>query len=367
MKFRISQDDLSAGLATVARAVSSKNTIPVLSGILLSLQGNELILRATDLELAIEHRVAADGEVDGSIVLPARYLTDLVRRIPNGQLEFTVDPRNFTATLRWAKSQYVIHGFDAEQFPYLPAPEESQVFSVSQPLLRDMLRQTTFAASHDETRPWLTGVLLKTQEQTLIGMATDGIRIAHSQVNFFEGSPANVSVIVPSRSLNELNRLLTGDPEQAIRVTVAANQIFFHIGPVKLISRLLEGQYPDVMRLVPQQYQNTMRVSRTTFMEALERAALIARDGAIKLSLSENQLVITSNTPEVGQVYEEQRVDLTGNPLDISFNSKYLLDGLRCIDEEEILFEFSGSRNPSRLRGANAVNYVYVVLPLITY
>lgn len=367
MKFRISQEDLTAGLAIVARAVSGKNTIPVLSGILLVLQGDRLTLRATDLELAIESHVPAQGEVDGSIVLPARYLTDLVRRIPAGQLECTVDPRNFTATLRWAKSQYVIHGFDAEQFPFLPAPEESQGFTVSQPLLRDMLRQTTFAASHDETRPWLTGVQLKTQENHLFGLATDGVRIAHSQMNFHDGAPGAISVIVPSRSLNELNRLLTGGPDETIRVTVTANQIFFNLGKIQLVSRLLEGQYPDVLRLVPQQFQSSLTVDRVSFVEALERAALIARDGAIKLSLTEGQLVITSNTPEVGQVYEELRVEYSGGPLDIGFNSRYLLEGLRSIDEEAILFEFSGSRNPSRLRGTTSQNYLYVVLPLITF
>lgn len=368
MKITISQEALNSALGIVARAVSTKNTIAVLSGIYLSAKDGTLVLRATDMELAIESATPCVVSVEGEIVLPARFLTDLVRRIPFGELEISVDQRNFTATVRWGKSQYVMHGFAANQFPSIPDIEGASVFSMNQVLLRDLLRQTTFAAGHDESKPWLTGVQFKLKENLLTGTSTDGVRIAHARASADNPSGHAFSIIIPSRSLNEVSRLMSSEASHTTRVAVTANQVFFDLGPVRVISRLLEGQYPDVMRLVPQSYPTEATVSRTTFLEALERAALITKDGAVKVSMNASQITITSNTPEVGQVYEEMpNSKFVGDPLDIGFNSKYLADYLKVLDEPEFKFQCSGSRNPARLQSVDHTNFLYVVLPLITY
>lgn len=367
MKILITQEGLNATLATVARAVSTKNTIPVLSGVYLSARDGALTIRATDLELAIEAFTPCEVISEGEIVLPARYFADLIRRIPYGNIELSVDYHNYVASLRWGRSQYVIHGFSAEQFPSLPDVAGASVFTVSQTLLRDLLRQTTFAAGHDESKPWLTGVLFKLRENVLTGTATDGIRIANAESAAENAEGHSFSIIVPSRSLSEVTRLLTGDEESQVQVSVTANQVFFDLGKVRVISRLLEGQYPDVMRLVPQSYPTDAVLPRAEFMEALERATLITKDGAVKISIQPEKVTITSNAPEVGQVYEELAVtSMTGDPIDIGFNARYLVDFLKVLETNEFRFQCSGSRNPARLQPAGSSQFIYVVLPLIT-
>jgi DNA polymerase III subunit beta len=368
MKLVIAQDALNGALSIVSRAVSTKNTIPELSGILLSAQDSTLTLRATDMEFSIASSVSARVIEPGETVLPARYLSDLVRRIPFGDLELATDFRNFTTVLKWGKSQYVIHGFSAERFPALPEVDESSVLIAAQPILREFLRQSTFACAHDEAKPWLTGVLFSLRDEVLTGVATDGVRIAYREARVQNEGGHRFSVIIPGRSLNELTRLLSGEPADEARINVTANQVFFDLGRVKVISRLLEGQYPDVMRLVPQQYPTQMVVSRAEFLDAIERAALIAQNGAVKIGISSGKVTITSHTPEVGQVYEEVAAgDLEGDPLEIGFNSKLLIEYLKVLDEAEFRFQCSGSRNPARLQPSGESNSLYVVLPLIAF
>ncbi|HEY3365287.1 MAG TPA: DNA polymerase III subunit beta [Symbiobacteriaceae bacterium] len=368
MKITISQEGLNTILGTVSKAVSTKNTIPVLQGIYLSAAGNVLTLRATDMELAIESSVPCQVFTEGEVVLPSRILTDLVRRIPFGDIDLAVDYRNYTATVRWGKSQYVIHGFSADQFPGVPDIENASLFKANQVLLRDLLRQTTFAAGHDESKPWLTGVLFKLRENRLNGTATDGVRIAWAETDAENPSAHSFSIIIPSRSLNELTRLLSSEAADTAQVAVTANQVFFDLGKVRVISRLLEGQYPDVMRLVPQNYPTELAINRAEFLEAIERAALIAKDGAVKIGLNDQRATITSNTPEVGNVYEEVPAGaINGDSLDIGFNSKFLVDYLKVLEEPEFRLQCSGSRNPARLQPASHSQFVYVLLPLITY
>lgn len=367
MKVLVPQELLAEGLSTVSKAVSAKNTIPVLSGIYLEARSGHLLLRATDLELAMERTIKVSVLEEGAVVLPARYLTDLVRRIPFGDLEITVDLRNYTATLRWQKSQYMIHGFPADQFPHVPEPDASTAFSMAQPFLRDVLRQTAFAAAHDETRPYLTGVHLSLKGDELSAVATDSVRIAHSRTSVRNTAGVSTQAIVPGRSLNELARVLSGEPEAVVQISVTNNQIFFGLGDLRVISRLLEGQYPDVLRLIPQQYSTKVKINKVLFLEAIERAALITKDNAIKLGVTADLLTITSNTPEVGQVYEEIPVELQGEPLEIGFNARFLMEGLKTLDDQEFYFDFSGNRNPSRISASVAENFLYVVLPLITY
>lgn len=368
MKITVSQEALTALLGTVSKAVSTKNTIPILSGIYLSARDNLLTARATDMELAIEATATCVVLEPGEIVLPARYLTDLVRRIPFGNLEIEADARNWTATLRWSKSQYVIHGFSPEHFPQVPETDGASIFTAAHVHLRDLARQTTFAAGSDESKPWLTGVLFKLREQVLTGTATNGARIAQAEVVVENSASHSFSIIVPSRSLNEMARLLTSDPNEVARVAVTANQIFFDLGKVRLISRLLEGQYPDVMRLVPQSYPIQVRMNRAEFAEALDRATLIAKDGSIKLALGPGRIAISSNAPEVGQVYEEVSVqEHQGDPLDIAFNAKLLLDFLKVTEDNEIRLQCSGSRTAARLQPTEHSQFIYVVLPLISF
>lgn len=366
MKVKLPQEALADALAVVAKAVSAKNTIPVLAGIYLQAEAQTLTLRATDLELAIESKIDAAVEVTGSVVLPARYLADLVRKIPYGDIFLTVDTENYTATLMWEKSRYTIHGFQPDQFPYLPEVGEAPQLAVASEGLRNLLRRTIFAVSHDDTRPYLTGVSFRLGEGVLSALATDSVRIAGSQLSVQTDGAQQMQMIVPGRALHELLRLLGAQAENEIKVSLSDSHVLFDLGHTRLLSRLLEGQFPDVMRLVPNEYGSSVRLHKASFIEACERAALLAKDGAVKLAVQQDMLVITSNAPEVGQVYEELAASLDGDPVEIGFNSRYLIEGLKATDTQEFTFEFSGARNPSRIRIPDGDPFVYIVLPLIT-
>lgn len=367
MRLTIPQDRFADALGTVSRAVSPKNTIPALAGVHVRATPGRLLLRATDLELAIERTVEAEVHEPGEAILPARYLADLVRKIPFGDVDLEVKDGQPVATVRWGKSHYTIHGFPAADFPDIPAVSGPS-FRVDRGAFRELIRQTAFAAAQEEARPYLKGVFLTLAGSELLGVATDSIRIATTRVPADNPENQSLQVIVPGRSLQELARLLAGaEEEEPLRVSAQPNQVSFDLGAIRVISRLLEGQYPDVLRLIPTSYPTRARLDRSQFLEAIDRAQVLSRDGSLRFSVGPEQLVITGATPEVGQVYEEVPLVLEGDPLDIGFNARYLTEGLRAMDDREFWFEFSGSRNPARIRPAEGEGYVYVVLPLVTF
>lgn len=368
MRVILPQDELATALGTVARAVSPKHTMPALAGVFLQAENGHLTLRATDLELAMEYTLPAQVHLPGSVVLPARYLTDLVRRIPFGDVEIEVDTATHRATIRWQRSQYVIHGYPPQEFPHLPRPGEAGSVSIPQAALRELLRQTAFAVAHDETRPYLTGVHLTLRGTELAAVATDSVRIAHARTPVENPDQVAFAAIVPGRSLSELARTLSADGEALCHLALEANQIFFSLGQLIVISRLLDGQYPDVLRFIPQTFSTRAIIPRDPFLEALERAAVITREGAVKLSFSAGTLAITAQAPEVGQVYEELPVQVEGDPLEIGFNARYLVEGLKVLDGSEFAFHLTGSRNPGLITpvGDNK-NYEYLILPLIAW
>lgn len=369
MKFTASQVDLAQGLALAAKAVSSRNTLPILSGILIKSDGDKLRLAATNLEIGIVATIPAQIEEPGEVVLPARYLTEIVRRIPIGSVRVDIDPNNFTAVIRWDKSQYTIHGSSAEQFPYLPESGEDSRIVMEQALLRNMIRQTAFAVSHDETRPVLTGACFNLAPPQVEVVATDGVRIAYRRGQLESSSGHQAKVVIPGRTLSELSRLLADEDGRKVEISLAQNQVFFDLDGVRLISRLLEGQYPDVLRLIPDQFATSLRLPTQVFLETCERAELIARDGnnAVKLSINPEKLIVTSNTPEIGQVYEEIAAAVDGSPLDIGLNPRFLIEGLRSVDSDELVFQFNGNRAPTRMKPADNDNYLYVVLPIVVW
>ncbi len=371
MKFTASQVDLSFGLQTVTKAVSAKTTLPILSGILLKAENGRLNLTATDLEIGIECDVAAQVETAGAIVLPARYLTEIVRKVPAAALQVEVDPRNYTAIIRWGRSQYTIHGFSPEQYPFLPKVTNVPGYKLSQNTLKTMIRQTAFAVSHDETRPILTGAQLAINDGNCHLVATDGVRIAFRRTAL-KGLPEGhdkSTLVLPGRTLNELSRLLASNDEDTLTLSVTPTQAFFDLGDVRLVSRLLEGQFPDVLRLVPQTYSTSIKLSAQQLHDTCERAALIARDGsgAIKLGIAEDRVTVTSSTPEVGQVYEELAATIQGDPLEIGLNPRLLMEGLRAFETDDLLFEFAGNRSPSRMKPEGGDDFLYVVLPIVVW
>jgi len=369
VKFSVQQEDLAHGLRTVGRAVATRTTLPILSGVLVETNESYLRLAATDLEISIEAFVPASIERSGAIVLPAHYFAEIVHRLPGGTVEVEVQPDQYTVQIRWQRSQFMIHGSAPDQFPALPTAGGEPELVFRPELLRELIRQTMFAVSSDETRPMLTGVQLNLTADTAYAIATDGFRIAYRQGKLLEQGTVEetLSLVIPGRALRELNRLLAAASASG-DLFLDKNQVAFKIGETRFFSRLLEGEYPRVLELIPREYGTILVLSTQEFHDACERAALISdsrqRSQAIKLEIRENTLIITSNAPDVGQVYEELAAEVEGDGLTIAFNARFLIEGLRQIDTEQVRFDISGPLSPSRLSPVGHSDFFYVVLPM---
>lgn len=366
MLFTVEQSDLATGLQKVSRAVSTRTPLPVLSGILIEAGSGGLTLSATDLEITIRAKVPANVQREGSIVLPSRYLSEYIRRIPGGQIRFEVEHDGQSASLIWERSRLKINGFEATQFPQLPEIGDGKQLTFPQGLLRRVIQQTSFAVSSDETRAVLTGVCLTIGENGIEAIATDGFRVAiRRSALSFPGE--SLKMVLPGRALQELMRLLNEDDEQ-VYLSVSGHQVHVVTGDALLSSRLIDGQYPNVVDLLPSEYPIRMRINRLELLQAADRAALMSdsRQTArlIVLDVQPDQLVITSQDPEAGQAMEELPAELEGEGLQIGLNARYLSEGLVHVDGDEIWLEFIDPVKAIRMRACDDDSYQYIAFPV---
>lgn len=378
MKILIQRSQLLQAIQNVHKAVSSKSTIPVLSGIKMTADGTGVRMTATDLEIGIETFVPTHIEEEeivqvieeGAIVLSARYFGDIVRKLPAKEVEIEVK-QNYLTIIRAGKSEYNLHGLDHEEFPRLPQVSGNQVFSIQSDILKDMIRQTSFAISNEEIRPVLTGVMFSLKNGELRFVSTDSHRLAsrESVVEAPEAMEFN-NVIVPGKSLNELGRLL-GDDDSLVDVVVAENQVLVKMANTQFYTRLIDGQYPDISRIIPTTFKTGLTVGTKDMYNAVERSALIAKENdnnTVRLNIKSNLLEITSNSPDVGKVSETiEEITVTGDELVIAFNAKYLIEALRVIDSPELLIEFTGSMSPFLIKLPDNPRYLHLVLPVRIY
>lgn len=367
MKFNSNKENLAYGVQVVQRAVSPKNPLPILSGILLRCEEGKLYLTATDLDLGIECLVPVNCLKEGSVVLPAKYLSEIVRKLPDSLLDISTEDNNVT-TLKYGQSKFTMNGFAPDEFPLLPFVDGEKSFTIKQDLFKNMVKQVTFATSSDESRPIFTGVLFEVEDENLRLVATDTHRLAF-RTGFLKtaGVGEQVSALIPAKTLNEVVRIMPSDSEN-IKITFSSNQVIMEMGNIKLISRIIEGQFPNYKQVIPQGCKSKLKIKTRDLLDAVERASLIAKDGpnVIRLTVQNENLIINSNSPEVGMIHEEIPVSLEGEETQISFNSKYLIDVLRAIDAEEVLLELTGSLSPGIIKPVEGDNYLYLILPVRT-
>ncbi len=365
MRIIVSQEDLSGALQTVQRSISQRTTLPVLNGILIEGSEGRLRLVATDLELGIERHVPAEVFLSGAVVLPARYLVDLVRKIPSGSINLEVDDSNWTATARWGRSEFILHGFSPDQFPSLPAVSGTGFLHIPPPLMRDMVRQTIFCISQDETRPALTGVLVKVKGESIELVSTDGVRLSVRKAHLSQQLDTYWQAIIPGRSLAELNRALSGEEEE-MGMVLGDSQCAFQLRHTVITSRLIDGQFPKYEQVIPQHYPTRARVKRREFHDACERASLLSPSGAnpVHIDLGEEGMAVSAFSQEIGRVREEIEASVEGEQLQVTFNARYLLEALRALEGDEIWLESSGPLSPSRLREVDSEEFFHILLPL---
>lgn len=365
MKIVINKSDLLAGLQNVQKAVATKSNLPILAGILLeTLSEGRIKIAATDLEIGIEAIISGEIVEKGQIVLPAKYLVDIVRKLDDSLIEIVVDKQNNTANIHSGYFQMTIHGFSGEEFPIIPWINDGFHCNLEQSILKKMINQTVFAASHDENRPFLTGVLFSLQDKLRL-VATDGHRLALRETEFTY-QEGGLNSIIPAKAVNELTRLLDDEENKEVEMIIGENQVSFQLSKVRLITRLIEGQFPSYQQVVPQGYKTRVRLNREDLAAALERASLIVRgeSNIVKIVLQKEKLVITSNTPEIGKSSEEVACLLEGEEMQIAFNFKYFLDVLKVIENEEVTIDLTGSLSPGVIRPVDDSNYTYVIMPV---
>jgi len=367
MKVTCRPSVLGQALQIVSRAISSRTTLPILNNILIETTSEGLALTATNLEIGIRKLVPAEVSMEGSTTAPARLLTDFVSTLPDQDLEMTLDGATQSLNLRCARFDTHIKCIEAEEFPPGPRPDEGDRIEVALDDLVTAVEQTQMAASTDEARPVLTGVLVQVQGGGLTLAATDGHRLAVSKLGASGAGDLDASLIVPARALAELSRVLKGEPGRVeVIISKARNQIFFKAGSSELTSRLIDGKYPNYAQVIPNKSSTTVKVSTAELTQTVRAVSLFARDSAnvIRVKAQPGSLVLSATTNEVGDSRAEMAADVDGSDIQIAFNARYVLDALGVLGENEVELLFDGPLSPGLLRPPGKEHYLYVIMPV---
>jgi DNA polymerase-3 subunit beta len=370
VKLSVMQENLARGLSVVSRAVSSRSTLPVLANVLLKTEDAGLKLTATNLEIGITYWVPGKIETDGSTTVPARLLTDLVNSLPAGdRVDLELQPGD-TLHLRSGRFETNIKGIDADEFPAIQAAGERPTTRIAQNVLRRALAEVTFAAASDEARPILTGVLARFEGDQLTLAAADNYRIAVRTIPILDPVP-ETSVVIPARALNELARVLA-DVDEPVEVVLAGarNQVLFHLEGIDLVSRLIDGQFPNYQQVLPQSHNTRAVLDREELLRAVRPAALIAHESAniVKLQIGGNGdpgITVSANA-EVGDHIGAVEAAVEGDETTIAFNARYLADVLTNVDADQFALELNGPLSPGVFKPVGDDRYVHVVMPVRT-
>jgi DNA polymerase-3 subunit beta len=372
MNVSVMQENLARGLSVVSRAVSSRATLPVLANVLLKTENNGLKLTATNLEIGINCWVPGKVDEEGEITVPAKLLTDLVLSLPNQRIDLELSAKDRTLKVTSGGSRSSIKGIEADEFPVVAAIGDAPATSADSRALRDALGEVVFAAASDESRPILTGVLTKLAGDQMTLAAADNYRIAVRSLTTSRAVAPEMIIVVPARSYAELMRILP-DAEQQIEITVTPNksQVLFHVEGIDLVSRLIEGQFPNYEPVIPSGHTSRAVVDRESFLAGARRASIFARDSAniVKIELggeAGDGVAITAHAADVGDNADTLEASVEGQPTTIAFNARYLIDVLANLGADEAALELSGPLAPGVIRGIGKDDYVHVIMPVRT-
>jgi len=360
MKFKVEKEPLLTAIQTVQNVVTPKAALPILSNILIETQQNKLRLTATDLDLGITCLIPVNIQEVGAITIPAKRFNDIIRELPVKEVNITTKKNN-QINIETDLCHFKIMGLAPEEFPKLPEFKDKETIKIEQAILKQMLTLTCFAVSSDESRYILTGILFIIQKNNITLVATDGKRLAVVSKKPQEDINKDIRIIVPIKTIQELNRNL--QEEGDVVMVLGDNQVMFDLGQTAIISRLIEGEFPDYRQVIPPPSNTKMKVNREELLLAVKRAALLATPDyqAVKMEIFKNKLVVSKSTPDIGESREELTIEYDGRELVIGFNPAYLIDVLKNLGEEEIEIELTDSEKPGVIR---TNGYIYIVLPM---
>lgn len=361
MQLKTTKEDLFNRIQIVHNIVGTRVSLPILSNILLDASAGKLKLTTTDLDIGISCEYPVEVVESGTITVPAKRFADIVHELPEGPVSLTAKKNNMV-TIQTENCEFKIVGLPKDEFPKLPEFKDKETIKIEQGILRDMLIKTAFAVSHDETRYVLNGILFKIENNKLSLIATDGRRLALIEKNINIHTSRDINIIIPLKTITELNRNLK-DNDEAIMITLGDKQALFDLGTVQIISRLIEGEFPNYRQVIPQEQKEKIKLNREKFLLAVKRTIVLSTQDyqVAKLEIFKNKLVISKSTPDVGESREELASEYSGKEMIIGFNPAYLIDALKNIQDEFINLEVWDPEKPGVIRSDG---YIYLVLPM---
>lgn len=361
MKLQVTQENLAKALGSVARVASSRGTLPILSNVLLKTVDGRLSIAATNLDIAITHFIGSKVQAEGAITVPARLMQDFVGSLPAGVIELELDEHKLHIAAD--KYQSVINGVPADDYPVMPAIEGGVSWKVPGRILKTALQQVLMAASGDESRPILTGVYWHTEDGSLFLAATDSYRLAEKRLM---KTAQEIKLLIPATSLQDVLRLV-GDFDDDVQVTHDDQQVLFRVGDVELVTRLIEGNYPDYRKLIPQAFSCSATLKKSELTNITKVSSLFAREsaGSVTIHLDEKakQVSIRSIASQIGENTATATATVAGEGV-ITLNSRYILDALHALAGDDVLFAFNGKLEPTILRDPKADDYTHIIMPL---
>ena len=373
MKVTVLQENLSHGISTVSRAVSPRSTLPVLANILVATDEGRLRLSATNLEMGITCWIGAKIEEEGSTTVPSRTFSDLVSTMPNPQVSLSLDTRTQTLNVRSGASTNDIKCIDAQEFPPLPVPDFESAIQINVADFKEMIQQVAFAASTDEARPVLMGVLVNVDKDTVTMAAADGFRLSVRKATLSSPVAQSVSAIVPARALLELARV-AADGEQMIQMVLpkGRGQVVFRVKDVELVSQLIDGTFPDYQQIIPRSYKSRTLVSTASLLKASKQAEIFAREGSnvVRLNIKNSgelqpgEVEISAHSEETGSNETIVEASVDGIPLLIAFNVKFLREVLEVIKSPNVVIETSAANAPGVVRPVGDDHFLHVIMPM---
>ncbi len=366
MKFSIVKSDLLKPLSHIYSVVEKRNTIPILSNVVIEASENHISFIATDMEIDILEKIEANVILNGKLTVSAHTLYDIVRKLPDGS-EVIMNNNDNNLILSCGKSEFTLPTLPFDDYPIMTDIQGGKTFSISSADLQNLIDNTKFAISAEETRYYLNGIYLhqNKDKSNLRAVATDGHRLAQVEIKLPDGADGMPSIIVPRKTVGELRKLID-DTEGNINITVSSNKIRFNINDCTLTSKLIDGSFPDYQRVIPKDNTKNLLVSTKEFKDAVDRVSTISieKSRAVKLSLSENNLMLKVNSHDAGNASEELEVQFQSDAMEIGFNSKYLLDIALQIHGKDIQFSLSDSASPALITDPEEEGIIFVLMPM---
>jgi DNA polymerase-3 subunit beta len=361
LKLTCARDELVAKLAIVSRAVSTRTAVQILAGILLRAENGELHLAATDMELSLRTSLGANVDEEGAVVVQGRTFVDIARLLPADEVQIAYRPEEGVVHITCGNYSSRLHTYAVEDFPRLPEVSAAPTFGVDADTLLATVSQVSRSASRDESRPVLTGILVRFEPEQLVMAATDSYRLSVKETPL-EGSQQELEAIIPARALTELGRVATGVGE--LDLGVHENQVVFRAGDVTLTTRRIDGQFPNYKQLLPETFERTVTLARGELLEVVRRVSVMAqRNAPLRMRFNEGELTVSAQTQDVGEATETLAVDWTGDPLEIGFNPEFLREGVESVTSDQLELNLISPLRPAVIKGEGD-DFRYLIMPI---